>query len=400
MRQFIKSFLKKCWWGVPIIFVIIMVVTFPKKMIYSIFEYAPLQMREAFSLFKEHKTIKIGVPGPWDLIRTNTLFEEGLDLALEEINDGGGIKGLKVELVKDNDSNTVTGALDLAQKYALDKDYVAVIGHWNSYCTLPAAQIYNQNGVIMVSPISTLPELTEKGYNMVFRNTQNDAKTVNKLIQLANEKGWKNIAVLYGDSETNSKMATLFEKAGEANGINIIDRNKLFYDEESYLSAYHKWQYMKLDAIFIADVMTNCKDQMTWIRKTSKDIPVLAGDGFDYDTFIKFMGEYGENTYIATFYNPNDDNKKFLEFSSKFETKYSKTPDLYALLAYESLKLLEKSIDEANSLSPSKISNTLIHLKDFEGANGEIAFDKKGELSSDYVFIKKVLNSKFVYESK
>ena len=99
----------------------------------------------------------IGVAWPWEA-RTVGLYAEGLDMAVEEVNADGGVLGRPIRLVRGDDGESVDGGRLVAQRFADDPDVVAVIGHLNSHVTIPAADIYERGGLLMLTPASTAPE--------------------------------------------------------------------------------------------------------------------------------------------------------------------------------------------------------------------------------------------------
>ena len=109
--------------------------------------------------------IKVGVAVPLTgaSAEDGNAIKNGVNLAVKEINAKGGINNKKVELVVADDKGDPSEAATVANKLAQDKSVLAIVGHFNSSCTLAAAPIYNQAGVVSVSPGSSAAAVTKAG---------------------------------------------------------------------------------------------------------------------------------------------------------------------------------------------------------------------------------------------
>jgi branched-chain amino acid transport system substrate-binding protein len=119
---------------------------------------------------KKEDVIKIGIAGPMtgDQAKMGMDFKNGVSLAVDEWNSKGGVLGKKIEVIISDDQHDPKQAVSVANKMIND-GAVGVIGHFNSSCSIPASDVYNRAGIPMITPGSTNPQLTEKGYRGVFR---------------------------------------------------------------------------------------------------------------------------------------------------------------------------------------------------------------------------------------
>src|SRR5690606_39739667 len=107
--------------------------------------------------------IVIGAPWPWEA-RSALGYSKGLDMAVAEINGAGGVLGRPLRIKRVDDRESVAEGRLAAQQLAEDREVVAVIGHLQSYVSVPAAAIYDMAGLVMIAPTSTDPRLTSQGY--------------------------------------------------------------------------------------------------------------------------------------------------------------------------------------------------------------------------------------------
>ncbi|MDP2279550.1 MAG: branched-chain amino acid ABC transporter substrate-binding protein, partial [Nitrospirota bacterium] len=119
---------------------------------------------------KKEDVIKIGVAGPMtgDQAKMGTDFKNGVTLAVEGWNAKGGVLGKKIKIMVEDDQHEPKQAVSIANKI-VNAGAVGIIGHFNSSCSIPASDVYNRAGIPMITPASTNPQLTEKGYKGVFR---------------------------------------------------------------------------------------------------------------------------------------------------------------------------------------------------------------------------------------
>lgn len=354
---------------------------------------SPKQIREEQGKNVD-KTIKIGLGGPEQIMKDKTLFFQGVEMAVDEINSQGGVFGMKLETITADDKNTLTGSLEIAQNFANNTDVSFVIGHWTSDHTIPVAQIYDEAGVLLLAPTSTNPVLTQKGYNSIFRNTVSDIILGKKMAEYAQKQGYKNIAIYYSDSMIGKELSKAFEKYAKEQGIRIIDRHSSFISKDEFDITYQKWKNQDVDGVFFADVMMDSIYLVKWLRQQDNNLPILAGDGFDYTKFVETNGKDSKNFAFITFLKNMENDKSYIEFETKFTNKFGVKPDYYAIIGYDTIKIISETLKTAKSTSPSELIKVLKSGKSFKGINGTISFDQNGELKTEEIFIKKVVDGK------
>src|SRR5512137_2535460 len=119
---------------------------------------------------QDSKVIRIGAAGPMtgDQSKMGIDLRNGAELAVAEWNEKGGVLGKKIELVAGDDQADPKQAVSIANKF-INQKVVAVVGHWNSSCSIPASKYHNDANIVMISPSTTNPQLTLQGFKQVFR---------------------------------------------------------------------------------------------------------------------------------------------------------------------------------------------------------------------------------------
>jgi branched-chain amino acid transport system substrate-binding protein len=355
----------------------------------------PKQVREQQGISTD-RIVKIGVVGPETSIKRNTLLYQGIQMAVDEIAAAGGVLGMKLEVVFQDDGNTLDRTLGIAQEFAADTDVSFVIGHWTSDHTIPAAQIYDQAGVILLAPTTTNPLLTQKGYSSAFRLSVTDAETGAKMAAYAKSQGFQKIAVYYSDSLLGKALSLAFEASAKADGIDVIDRVSNFIDKAQFDKAYAKWKTQGVDAVFIADAIGYSTGLITWIREKDANLPILAADGFDYSMIIEKGDRVAMNFAFTTLSRRIQNEAAYADFEIRFKAKYGLAPDYYAVLGYDTIMIARETLETAKSTAPSALIDVLASGRAYQGVNGKVAFDGLGNLTTGEVFIRKVVEGRFV----
>jgi branched-chain amino acid transport system substrate-binding protein len=117
----------------------------------------------------------IGVAGP--VTGPNAAFgaqlQKGAEQAAADINAAGGINGEQIKVVVGDDVSDPKQGISVANKFVAD-GVKFVVGHFNSGVTIPASEVYNENGIMVITPAATNPQVTERGMPMVFRTCGRD----------------------------------------------------------------------------------------------------------------------------------------------------------------------------------------------------------------------------------
>lgn len=201
------------------------------------------------------KPIVIGVCGPFTgpSQAFGEMIEKGAKLKVEEINAAGGINGRPVEIKWGDDEGANSKASNVAKGLALDKDVVAIVGHFNSTCSLTAKPIYTDNKVAFLSPGSTNVDVC-KGSDWAFRNLYRDDTQGAAVAKFIKEKlGKKKVVVFFDNDDYGSGLKGFFVKSAKELGLEVVA--EIPYNRESttdYAPLVTKAKYAKPDAIFVA----------------------------------------------------------------------------------------------------------------------------------------------------
>ncbi len=353
--------------------------------------------REAW-LDNDNSEIVFGMSYPVSATESTTGFLNGVNMAVDEINVKG-LLGKKLRILKKDDEGAVTTGSEVAQSFVDDPKIFAVIGHWNSRVSNAVADIYNRNGMVMITPATTSPLLTTKGYRYVFRKIYNDTDYGSAMARYAARTGLDRVAVYYADDDYGRGLANAFEDAAYANGVRVVDRTTSL-NSRNIRKFADKWSAFDYNAIFVADVMPAALEVIKAIRSEGIAVSILGATGIDRSSFIESMGSYAEGITMPTVFNPNEQSPEVSRFVEDYQALYRQMPDSWAAQGYETVKVLCQAIEAAGSAMPEDIAEALSAIKEFKGVSGVLECNPEGEITGGDIYIKAVKNGKYVYLGK
>ena len=339
---------------------------------------------------KASKEILIGVA--WPFQSNSSLFGEGADLAVKQINEGGGVNGRVIRLIKIDDEASVVKGMSIAQSFAESREVIAVIGHRSSPIAIPTSKIYEDGGIIMMSSGSTAPELTQKGYKYVFRNIPAVSAITKQLTLYAAKNGHKRMVIYYTGDSYGISLANAFEDHAQESGITVVDRVSYYGDVKGLARLHQKWKAMDFDGIFVAQAMPDGAQFIADAGRAGIAVPFLGTNAMDSPQLAKIGGSAAEGTVVGTVFNPSDPSSETKKFVQDFHVEYGKEPLQYSALGYDAVKILADAILQSGSSDPAAVAEKLRSFTNWQGAAGLHSYDSSGDETGDIV-VKKILRN-------
>ena len=327
--------------------------------------------------------ITIAAVWPWET-RMTLLYGEGLQLALDEVNGSGGLLGRPLTVLREDDHESVDRGRLVAQRLAQNHNVVAVIGHMQSYVSLPAAAIYDLSGIVHIAPTATDPSLTQQGYPRLFRITFTDRETGTQMADVAAARGYHRLAIYYIRNAYGRSLANAFEERAIWQGLAVADRQS--YDpntttgNRALADILAAWSDLALDAIFVAGEPRQAATMIRAARAQGMMAAMLGGDALGTVDFIERGGEAVEGTILATAFHPDDRREEVQQFTAKFRQRYDAAPDASAALAYDAVHLIARGIEMAESTEPGRVADALRGASNWSGVTGRVTFTEMGDL--------------------
>lgn len=342
-------------------------------------------------------TVYLASVGPENRIEGE--FRNGITMAIDEINENGYLEGMTVQVDYFDDKRDLTTGIRIAQKLADLKDqYTAVIGHWNASINIPASTIYNNAGLLAITPMVSSPELTIPAKEYIFRAVPTDADEAKKIAQYASDKGYESIAICYADSDYGTGLCNEFDKACDALGINIIDSHTNFINQEEFEQQYMKWKALDIDAIFISDSLPAALELINMVREKDAALPILSAGGFSFDDVVALAGENSNNISYVSLYFPDQDIESLESFNRKYKDKFGERPSsILASKGYECIYLIADAVKETEDKSSKAVAEYFHMMKPWRGVHNTYQFKENGDPRDMELFIVEVKDGTYTY---
>ncbi len=327
--------------------------------------------------------VVVAVAWPW-AARSEVRFGEGLDMAVAELNADGGMLGRRIVLRREDDHESVDEGELVAQRLADDPDVVAVIGHLQSYVSVPASAIYDMAGLLMIAPTATDPELTAHGYSRVFRATFTDEEVGRQMAEYAHLQGYGRVGIYYIRSDYGRNLANAFEE--RASDLGLVIPVRLSYEPgdsegtENFRTALSAWRDASLDAIFLAGEVPSAARAIVGAREAGLTLPILGGDAMSSGELISVAGKAAEGVVVATAFHAQEQRPEVRRFDADFRRRYHEAPDAGSALGYDVVRLLAEGARRSGTLRPDSMAAALHALRGWRGVTGTFAFDSAGNL--------------------
>ena len=324
--------------------------------------------------------VLIGIAAPFtgQTFYTGEQVLYGVELAVAELNEAGGVAGHRISITTADDACDAEQALAAAEKL-VSEGVVLVIGHVCSGASIPAAQIYSRARIPMISPASTSAQLTESGSPYVFRVVgRDDNQGVAAGNFLADHFGTQAIAVLHDNQTYGRGLAEETLKQLHRRNISEVLYEGFTTGEHDYGRLVDNLSKAKTEVVYIGSYVTEAALIIRQAREQGLDLQLVAGDGLSSDEFWLIAGPAG-NGALFTF--PADPRKLAAARAvvERFRAQGFE-PEGYTLHAFAAVQAWAQATQTAGSFESERVAKAL-HADVFTTVLGEISFNEKGDIN-------------------
>ncbi len=332
--------------------------------------------------------IRIAVVGPMtgDQSKQGTDLKNGVELAVAEWNAKGGLLGKKVELLVGDDQHDPKQAVSIANKFA-NSGVVGVVGHWNSSASIPASEVYHRANIPMITPASTNPQVTDRGYANVFRVCGRDDQQGRVAAEfVVTQLKVKRVAVLHDKTTYGQGLADEFKKSLAAIGgdrVEVVYYSGITQGDKDFRGVLTTVASKKPDVYFFGGIYPEGGLLVKQAKEVGLKAPMVSGDGVIDPVFVQIAGAAADGTYL-TFSPDTTKLPAAQEVLKNYRARYGE-PGPYSFYAYDAAQILLRALQSAGTTDGFGVSQAL-HTMSYDGITGRIQFDSKGDLlTTQYV---------------
>lgn len=324
--------------------------------------------------------IKVGVVGPitGQYASFGEQMKRGAEQAVKDINAAGGVNGEQLVLSVGDDACDPKQAVAVANKMA-SEGVIFVDGHFCSGSSIPASQVYEEEGVLQISPASTNPAFTDEGGWNTHRVCGRDdaqGKVAGQFLAEKYKDG--NIAILHDKSAYGKGLADETKKTLNEAGAQEAMYEAYTAGEKDYTALVSKMKEANIDAVYVGGYHTEAGLILRQMREQGLDAQLVSGDALVTDEFWSITGPAGEGT-LMTFSPDPREFEAAQEVVKKFQEQ-GYNPEGYTLYTYAAMQVYKQAAEAAGTTEPEKVAEKLRSGMEFDTVLGKIKLDEKGDV--------------------
>ena len=329
------------------------------------------------------ETIKIAIAGPMSgsVAQYGDMVKAGALTAIEQINAAGGANGNKFEAVMMDDACEPKQAVAVANKI-VSQGIHYVIGHVCSGSTIPASDIYENEGIVMVTPSATALQLTEtKKRNFIFRTIGRDDQQGPAAAQyIINKVKPKKVAVLHDKQSYGQGIASSVKKDLEAAKIPVAVFEGINAGDSDYSAVITKLKSQGVDFVYFGGYHPEMGLLLRQAREQGVKATFMGPEGVGNKDVTAIAGPASEGMLVTlpADFSADPANAALVK---AFADKKRDPNGPFQMPAYAAVKIIGDAITGAKSTDPTKVA-AYMHKNAFNTPIGKVEYDAKGDLKS------------------
>jgi len=326
----------------------------------------------------------------------------GVEMAVAEVNQAGGINGRQVQLIVEDEKDSPATAVNAVQKLINVDKVVAMVGPMTSGDAMASAKIANDAKVILLTQTATTPKLSGIGAYIYRGCSRIDTQA--KVLTDYVAKNWKpkTVAIFFSNEPYGKGCAELFTKFFETLGIKVVATESFMRGSRDFKAQLTKIKGANPDILFIPGYTPETAPAAAQARQLGMKQKILGVYGDMDPVYIKLAGAAAEGHIIGGEYDENYNTPKNQAFKKNYEELVKKNNDpyniMFAALSYDAASMILAGM-KANGPTAEGIQKYLDSVKDFDGVTGKLSYNQTHDAvraGIDGVYVLEVKDGKYV----
>ncbi|MCU1647354.1 MAG: receptor family ligand-binding region [Nocardia sp.] len=309
-------------------------------------------------------TVYFGVSGPKSgtSAEYGRLWQQGFDLAIDQVNAAGGINGKKVALKWEDSQSDPKQTVPIATKFVGDNSIIAELGDFSSPASIAASPVYNRGKLVQYGFTNSSTEFTKGGdYQWSPSITQDIFQDRNA--QWVQSKA-KKVSVVYLETDWGKESFKYFQQFAQQRGIEIAYSSSILPDSQDFRPVLIKGRDANPDAFVHLGYGPDGALVVKQLRDVGYNGQFFGGQ--NTPQFIQLAGAAAEGDIVNGVFSPSDTSPKVQDFVSKFKAKYNTDPGDFNVYAYDAINVLVKAAKFGGATRDGVLKG-LREVKDFSG---------------------------------
>jgi branched-chain amino acid transport system substrate-binding protein len=333
-----------------------------------------------------HAEVRIGAAGPLtgNMAWFGEQHERGVAMAVAEINEAGGLLGELVEVVQADDYCDAEQGVAAARKLIAD-GVVFVAGHLCSGAAIPASALYQEAGIIMISPSATNPKLTEQGLRNVFRVFNRDSEQARLAGDyLAEQWADARIAILHDGTAYGRDLAEQTQRQLNQRGVKVAQFGEIVPGQPEYTETVAALDAAGIEVLFYGGYVAEAALIARHAHDRRYGLQLLGSDNLNTEYFLRVAGPGAEGVRFVSMADARA-HEVAAPVVAKFHAE-GYEPEGITLYAYAVVQVWAQAVEKAGSFDDDAVVDALRH-NEFDTVLGRLGFDDKGDVTGVESFI-------------
>ncbi|MGF2688143.1 branched-chain amino acid ABC transporter substrate-binding protein [Marinobacter sp. DUT-3] len=325
--------------------------------------------------------IKVGIAGPMTgpVAQYGDMQFSGARMAIERINAAGGVNGEMLEAVEVDDVCDPKQAVTVANRL-VNEGVRFVVGHLCSSSTQPASDIYEDEGILMVTPASTSPDITERGYELVFRTIGLDSMQGPVAGEYLASLNPERVAIVHDKQQYGEGIATAVRDTLKNAGVEIAMFEGITAGDKDFSSLITKLKQADVDYVYYGGYHPELGLILRQAEQAKLDTVFMGPEGVGNKDINTIAGDASEGL-LVTLPPSFDQQEENQDLVKAFEDKGEDPSGPFVLTSYTAVQLIAEGIEEAGSKDPFDVAEAL-RSGSYETPIGTVEYDEKGDMKS------------------
>ncbi len=339
-------------------------------------------------------TIKIGVVAPisGSSAMVGDTNIKGIRLAAKQINEAGGVNGMTIELIEEDDQQDPKTAVSAINKLVSSDQVVGVIGTVNSSCTLAMMDVTETYKVPLITPNSSGISITDPSYDYIARLQASDTMMARAITEYALEDlGYTRIAIMYQNDDYGAGGMEVAEEVMKEAGVEPIAIEAFDPSATDMSAQLLKIKDLDPQAIIMWTMYSPAATIALQVQQLGMDVDLMGGGGLTNAKLYELAQDAAVGILNTQTFFPDKEkaSETAAAFIEAYEAEYGLTPDSNAAMAYDSMMVMAEGLKAAGAdLDPDDIMAGIKSVKDMPLATGTITMDENGDANRDILIIR------------
>ncbi len=326
-------------------------------------------------------TIGVVLPLTGHLASAGQLMKQGLDLALDEINNTQ-LSSTQFKFIVEDDTSTPEGAVEDFNKLIYEDGVSVIIGPASSSATEAAFPVARDNQIVAISPTSGARGLGAIS-DFVFRIALTTDVVIVRGIAATHAKlGYQRVATLYDKTDVfSTDRDAALREAFTANGIAVLTTETFQSGNTNFSAQLTRIKALNPDAVFVSALPPEKPGILIQAHELGISVPFIVSSLTDVEVHAAGAAAEGAITFIG--WLPTDDTPGNRAFVQNYTATYGMEPNAFATASYATVYILAEAIKNAQSTDSTAIRDALANIKDFDTVFGKFSFNADGDAVYD-----------------